>query len=562
MRSPNGWTDNEICQAWFEHVFLPYAKSRRVSDDKPIVLTLDGHESHETTALRKLAVDNDIIMFGFPSKTTHKLQPLDVVVFSAVQRAWSSHCEEQLAHGVTIDRYNMIHAYLKVREVITPDLIKKSFAKTGICPFNPSIFTDEDFAPSMASSTAAHVPPSYPDEVPSSPPAVFSSDDEVTDVDSEYEPSISPDSTGNDLDESDSNAADVMMPDNENDNTSISDLPRFPPLSHNQSVPALLTRSLSRTPSNVHSRLFSPVTQSDLDKPDWQRSVPELIAELNQLRDSLKQKEAEIQAANAHCTIMKRALSDANTRVDNLKKKKTRGSTKVKARWIALPELKEAIYAEEAERVERVKQHAEKEAQKSAESVVRNARIAKDTLTRTFDAPLSSYKRKDDLVILAGTLEITTAGTVAVLTERVKEHLKSHPELANNQRFAGLFPDAQRRVNPPGPPLATTVITHQRDSTPHAPSSSLQPLQRPLAAVSAAPYLPVPPAPGQLGPFFPPNASNTPYAYRYALPQLTQQRTAPHSESGISSPSFDEASYLSRYYYTLPSNAGPSSELH
>ena len=323
MRSPNGWTDNEICQAWFENVFLPYAKSRRVLNDKPIVLTLDGHESHETTALRKLAVDNDVIMFGFPSKTTHKLQPLDVVVFSAVQRAWSSHCEEQLAHGVTVDRYNMVHAYLKVREVITPDLIKKSFAKTGIYPFNPSIFTDENFAPSMASSTVAHVPPSYPDEVPSSPPAVFSSDleakDDASDVDpdSEYEPSISPDGNG-DLDESEGHDLDsnAMTPDNENNNTSICTGPsHIPPPSHDQlfQVPALSTRSLSRTSSNVHSHLFSPITQSDPDKPDSQRSSLELIAELNRPRDIVERKEAEIQAANAHCTIMKRALSDANT---------------------------------------------------------------------------------------------------------------------------------------------------------------------------------------------------------------------------------------------------------
>ena len=171
-------------------------------------------------------------------------------------------------------------------------------------------------------------------------------------------------------------------------------------------------------------------------------------------------------------------------------------------------------------------------------------------LTRTFDTPLSSYKRKDDLVILAGALKISTAGTVAVLTERIKEHLKSHPELANIQRFMGLFQDARRRVNPPGPPLASTVITHQRGGTPHAPLSSLQPLPA---------SLPGPPASWAS---FPPNVPITPYAYRYTFPpgQLTEQLTAPtrspHSESYyMSSASFNEA-------YTLPPHAGTSSESH
>ena len=41
--------------------------------------------------------------------------------------------------------------------------------------------------------------------------------------------------------------------------------------------------------------------------------------------------------------------------------------------------------------IEHVKQHAEKEAQKSAKSVVRDACIANDTLMRTFYTPLSSW---------------------------------------------------------------------------------------------------------------------------------------------------------------------------
>ena len=187
--SENGWTARELCERWFSTVFVPFALARRVCSEKPIVLTLDGHDTHETPAMKRIAYENNIVIFCFPSKTTHKLQPLDVVVFSAVQRAWISHCEEQMALGVEIDRYNVVDEYVKIRGVITPDLIWKSFEKTGIYPFNPEIFTDADYAPSMASSIIAHVPSSFPAEIPSSPPAI-PSDIEESDADCDYEPSL------------------------------------------------------------------------------------------------------------------------------------------------------------------------------------------------------------------------------------------------------------------------------------------------------------------------------------------------------------------------------------
>jgi len=52
MRSDSGWTDNELCEIWFHQSFIPNVVARRVDDNKPIVLTYDGHESHETPAIK------------------------------------------------------------------------------------------------------------------------------------------------------------------------------------------------------------------------------------------------------------------------------------------------------------------------------------------------------------------------------------------------------------------------------------------------------------------------------------------------------------------------------
>jgi hypothetical protein len=167
--SPTGWTDRDIFEHWFTTVFVPEAEKCHVDPDKPIVLTLDGHDLHETRKLKRAAFDHNNNIIALPSKTTHKLQPLDVGVFSSVQRQWSKHCDERLAQGVHITRFNFIPEYLATCPAITRSLIQKAFAKTGIYPLNPTIFHERDFAPSQASSSTATFPPSYPQDIPSSP---------------------------------------------------------------------------------------------------------------------------------------------------------------------------------------------------------------------------------------------------------------------------------------------------------------------------------------------------------------------------------------------------------
>jgi hypothetical protein len=53
--------------------------------------------------------------------------------------------------------------------------------------------------------------------------------------------------------------------------------------------------------------------------------------------------------------------------------------------------------------------------------------------------PLSSYKCKDDVIILAGTLSLKVTGTIPKLTANIKEYLTSHMEIQNEPQFAGLY---------------------------------------------------------------------------------------------------------------------------
>ena len=65
-----------------------------------------------------------------------------------------------------------------------------------------------------------------------------------------------------------------------------------------------------------------------------------------------------------------------------------------------------------------------------------------------FVDPLSSYKRKDDLVALSGALSLKTAATIHELITQIKSHLNAHPKVQQNAHFSGLFlPTRQCRAD-------------------------------------------------------------------------------------------------------------------
>lgn len=344
-----------------------------------------------------------MILILLPSKTTHKLQPLDVGVFASVQYKWSRHCDERLAQGVRINRFNFIPEYLAIHRTLTPSLVQKAFAKTGIYPLNPTIFNDHDFAPSQASSSISTFPPSYPPLEPEPSEISGSSDnrdglgvssdslspstDRITGTDSPPSPSIIP-----------------YQP----------TLPTLPPYEH-------------------------IINQSPKDLWDLMR--------LHQIRCEtvLKEVIAQRDVANTHCAIARHRIDTLTKQLANKTKSKQQKSKKVEARVLTLPELRGEFDIKEAEDEAKEKVELEKAAQKKADDMARTLRINEEIRNRVFDCPLTSYKRKDDLVALAGALSLPMDGTVVGLVKVIKEHLDENPTLANEPRFKGLFGSSRKR---------------------------------------------------------------------------------------------------------------------
>jgi hypothetical protein len=169
--SSNGWTDDFLCAEWFEKCFIPTALSRRKAEDESILLIYDGHGSHLSPQMIELAMANNVILYCLPAHTTHRSQVLDVCGFGPLQHKWQDACQNYIyKHGVPVTKSDIVQVYMDARkDCFKPDTILTGWRLVGIRPLNPDIFTADDYAPSINTSTIAYVPECFPEINPEDP---------------------------------------------------------------------------------------------------------------------------------------------------------------------------------------------------------------------------------------------------------------------------------------------------------------------------------------------------------------------------------------------------------
>jgi hypothetical protein len=69
-------------------------------------LIVDGHGSHLTYEFLRYAHDARIVVVGLPSHTTDFLQPLDRVIFRALQRYYGQAVDEHARKMLTVTKGN------------------------------------------------------------------------------------------------------------------------------------------------------------------------------------------------------------------------------------------------------------------------------------------------------------------------------------------------------------------------------------------------------------------------------------------------------------------------
>ncbi|KAK2160544.1 hypothetical protein LSH36_131g05039 [Paralvinella palmiformis] len=127
------WMEDSLGIEWFREVFLKYCGVQR-----PQVLLLDQHHSHEVYEMILLARKENIHLITFPPHTTHWLQPLDKGCFASLSKHYRSVCNGFTATSKFQVTFACLFAEAWERSM-TPKNVRAGFPVTGICPFSPDI---------------------------------------------------------------------------------------------------------------------------------------------------------------------------------------------------------------------------------------------------------------------------------------------------------------------------------------------------------------------------------------------------------------------------------------
>ncbi len=141
--SDSGWTKQGIASLWFTGNFLKY-----IGDERPQILILDGHDSHNFIELIELAIANQITLIKLPANTSHWLQPCDRTVYGPLKSYYNEACQNMMNMfpGSVVSRHNFC-TLLKSAwdQAVTADNIKSGFRACGIHPFNPTELPDDAY---------------------------------------------------------------------------------------------------------------------------------------------------------------------------------------------------------------------------------------------------------------------------------------------------------------------------------------------------------------------------------------------------------------------------------
>lgn len=174
--SDTGFINGELFLRWLDH-FQTFCKS---SVDDPVLLILDNHSSHVSLAAvlkcRKLGIN----MLSLPPHSSHKIQPLDVNFFGPLKSAYAQECDKwhvsNPARPITMFQVAELFAKAYAR-IASVERATKAFAICGIFPYNPHVFSEEEFAP----ATVTDQP--LPNQIPSPENANQSTTEDNSDSD-------------------------------------------------------------------------------------------------------------------------------------------------------------------------------------------------------------------------------------------------------------------------------------------------------------------------------------------------------------------------------------------
>jgi hypothetical protein len=163
--SPSGWSNEELGLAWLRDVFDRYTKKKARRAYR--LLVTDGHSSHVSRPFIDYCDQNRILLAIYPPHSTHTLQPLDVVMFAPLGRAYSAELSRltfQSQGLLSIKKSDFIPIFKKAfTSSFTEKNILKAFEATGIWPMDREVvlkrFNYQPKTPDREASTEPDIDP-------------------------------------------------------------------------------------------------------------------------------------------------------------------------------------------------------------------------------------------------------------------------------------------------------------------------------------------------------------------------------------------------------------------
>jgi hypothetical protein len=139
--SPTGWTNDGLGYEWLTKVFDRFSKSKARNGRDWRLLIIDGHGSHVNMKFLTWCAEHHILVAVYPPHSTHRLQPLDVCMFSPLAIAYSQELDAFLhrSQGLSsISKRDFFGLFWNAYDrSFTADNIASGWSKTGLYPLNP-----------------------------------------------------------------------------------------------------------------------------------------------------------------------------------------------------------------------------------------------------------------------------------------------------------------------------------------------------------------------------------------------------------------------------------------
>jgi DDE superfamily endonuclease len=141
--SETGWTNHELGKEWLMGVFDRFTKAKARNGRDYRLLITDGHSSHVNMDFLEWCDQHRIIVAVFPPHSTHRLQPLDVSLFSPLSTAYTNQLIQWTAKTqglIGLSKREFWTLFWNAFEAsFSPDNIASGWKRTGLMPFDPEV---------------------------------------------------------------------------------------------------------------------------------------------------------------------------------------------------------------------------------------------------------------------------------------------------------------------------------------------------------------------------------------------------------------------------------------